>query len=448
MKKLWLGLFLVGMLAACGSPAEPAVEDVTGLQGESDALRQDAPSFADAQGISLEEAMERLTNQEGIGEIQPLLEADFPDTYAGLWIQHEPEYGVVIALTEGDISTVQPYIAGKPWEPVVEVRQVEHSLAELRAAQTAASQAAQELNIPVSTGSDIMNNRVEVMVGNPDLFQADLEAAGISLPDFVVILPNQADQPLPDTNRGVLETGTAAGDRTIYLPKQAPAADYMEALMEGTLVEEGGCLRVTSPGDEQGFLVLWPHDSQLQIEGESIEVLNGAGQPIARVGMLMRLGGGGTESSRAIERINEQIPGLSDSPCSGPYWISAPLETVEEQAKADIYQDPFSSGGRILALFIYQSRPAGGDELISGELMVDSQGCMHVGDYTILWPPNVYPREEPLRIVGDNEREIASVGDVIQIRGSEKSAQDYRFFENKIRCPAPYWGAAEVSLAE
>ena len=60
------------------------------------------------------------------------------------------------------------------------------------------------------------------------------------------------------------------------------------------------------------------------------------------------------------------------------YWIAGELETLAAQAIPDIYINPFSSDGRILAMFIYQSRPSVAKGTLSGELIVDDQGCMRV----------------------------------------------------------------------
>jgi len=329
-----LFLFLVSgfLLVACApstgapvtSPADATPTARTDLQSidMDDPLVQDATSFAEDQGITLEEALRRLEHQQTIGDIQPSLEADLPDTYGGLWIEHQPKYRIVIALTEGDESTVQPYIEGRPWAEFVEVLQVKYTLRELSDAQAAAAGAAKDINTVVSSGIDVMRNRVEIHVGNPDLFRADLAALGIELPEPVEILAIDAGQPLPETNQGVLITAETEDGRTIYLPKQPPTESSMAALMEGLLVEENGCLRVIEEGSRQGFLILWPFDSELSASTENIEVLNGTGQVIARVGESLRLDGGAMESPPSMSRFDEVIPGMPINDCPGPYWVA------------------------------------------------------------------------------------------------------------------------------
>jgi len=409
-----------------------------------DSLVRDAAALAESEGLDLEEAVRRMEFQATIGDIQPALMADLPETYAGLWVEHKPQYRIVISLTEGDRSTIQPYITGKAWADFVEVRLATYSLAELMADQAVASKVGGQLNLALSTALDVMGNRVELIVGNPQLFQADLAAAGLTLPESVAVIPINADEPPPGTNRGDLIEVQTAGEWTIYLPNQPPTASSMAALIEGQFIEVDGCLRVTDDDYETGFLVLWPSNTDIRIAENEVEVLNDAGQVVARTGESLRLGGGAIESSTAQASFDKLIPGLSQTDCSGPYWVAGKLETLVEQAVADLYVSPFSSDGRILAIFMEQSRPSQIEGKIAGELTVDGQGCMHVGDYVVFWPPGAYLREEPLRVFDAQGLLLGQVGGTVELRGSEKGSEDYRYFENKVNCPGPYWGVGEV----
>ena len=60
-----------------------------------------------------------------------------------------------------------------------------HTLGKLQADQAIASRAAESVKVPAITAVDIINNRVELIVGNPDLFLTDLAQAGIELPESV-----------------------------------------------------------------------------------------------------------------------------------------------------------------------------------------------------------------------------------------------------------------------
>ena len=145
-----------------------------------------------------------------------------------------------------------------------------------------------------------------------------------------------------------------------------------------------------------------------------------------------------------MSRFDELIPGLAQANCPGPYWVAGNVETLVEQAIPDIYVNPFSSNDHILAVFMQQSRPSDVEGTISGKLSVDSKGCLRVGDYAVFWPPGAYLRENPLRIFADRNTLIAQIGDTIELSGAEKQPQDYRYFDNKVSCSGPYWGAGEM----
>jgi hypothetical protein len=322
------------------------------------ALRRDSNAFVDDQGLPLDEATYRTRFEETIGEFQSLLMADLTDAYGGLWVEQHPEYRIVIALTEGDIDTIRPYLDGYEWADFVEVLPVNYTLEELRADQAITSQAADSVQMSAITAVDIVNNRVELIVGNPDLFLADLTQAGVQLPESVVVLASDPEGELPDTNRGVLLEAITPDDRVIYLPVQPPSGESMMALLEGTLVEVDGCLRIEDGHYADGWLVIWPFGSDIRVADDHIEVINEDGKAVARVGDQLRAGGGAIENTRGMESINEMIPGMPIEGCHGPYWAAAPLETMGEQSVPDIYFQPFSSGDQVLAWFVNQSGPS------------------------------------------------------------------------------------------
>jgi hypothetical protein len=248
------------------------------------ASSRDSTAFVDDQGLPLDEATYRMRFEETIGEFQSLLMADLTDTYGGLWVEQHPEYRIVIALTEGDIETIWPYLDGYEWADFVEVLPVNYTLEELRADQAMASQAADSVQVSAVTAVDIVNNRIELVVGNPDILLIDLTQAGVQLPESVVVLASDPEGELPGTNLGVLLEAITPDGRAIYLPVQPPSEDSMAALMEGKLVEVDGCLRIEDGHYADGWLMLWPFGSDIRVAEDRIEVVNEDGKPVARVG--------------------------------------------------------------------------------------------------------------------------------------------------------------------
>ena len=78
---------------------EPSMEGVP--EDVDPAWVQDSRMYAEQFCIGLAEAIRRLTLQESIGKLGAALEANEAATLGGLWIQHEPEFRVVVAFTVG-----------------------------------------------------------------------------------------------------------------------------------------------------------------------------------------------------------------------------------------------------------------------------------------------------------------------------------------------------------
>jgi hypothetical protein len=437
-------------LNACATIPPPQVQQPLAEEPTPEAaLRSDAAEYAEQFGVSQEEALRRFRVQDEAGELNAALQEGEPETFAGLWIQHEPDFRVVAAFTRDAEQTIQPYLEGKSWADLVEVRTFPYSLAELEAAQQQVMQASETLGVSSTSSISVTENRVVVEVGNPELFLDELQAAGLKLPETVNIVAMDPGN-ITSTLRGGVDTFERPDGEMIYFPRQAPTNAFMAALLQGTLaLDANGCLRVEGEGGSAP-LILWRHDFTLNIEGETIEVLDGAGEVVGRVGEDIRMGGG--------EASDQGIPGMPIEACPGPFWALGDIEPLEAQAVPDIFVDPLEilaadgNGTATQGTFLYQSKPAPEEEVLTGPLAVDQDGCLKVGEYTILWPPGVWPRQDPpplhfVRVEGDTETTVAALGEEVRLSGAERLPGDYRFFENKVRCAGPYWGAASVEPA-
>jgi hypothetical protein len=248
--------------------------------------------------------------------------------------------------------------------------------------------------------------------------------------ESVETLPDETIEPLQDTNQGTLVEVVTAEGRTLFLPKQPFTESTMGALIDGLLIEVNGCLRVNDDNYIEGFLIVWPYDTDIEIAGENVDLLNSNGQVVARVGEALRIAGVAMESPPSMARYDDLIPGLPIDGCPGPYWVAGELETLASQAVPDIYVDPFTSDGRLLAFFIHQSRPARNEGSLSGTLLVNDQGCIQVEGNTILWPPGVYLREDPLstvvkRRLPTSEKRSGLVGPRRALRNTGTSATTF-----------------------
>ncbi len=159
---------------------------------ENDALRMDAQYYARDFGVSVEEAVCRLALQGEVGPLGPALRSGEPDTYGGLWIHHEPDFGVTVLFTENPEATLAPYVVDHPLEGIIKARKAEASLRYLEQAQQRAHALANSTGITVESGINVPENRVELYVIDVRGLTRALKDAGSRLPDHVKII--QVDQ--------------------------------------------------------------------------------------------------------------------------------------------------------------------------------------------------------------------------------------------------------------
>ena len=93
---------------------------------------------------------------------------------------------------------------------------------------------------------------------------------------------------------------------------------FPEALMSGTVVELDGCIRVRSDAGSRGHLLVWQPDHRIQRNGERIEIVDGSGKVLARVGEQIRIGGGEMPRAAVEKALKAPLPPA----CTGPYWMA------------------------------------------------------------------------------------------------------------------------------
>ncbi|MCU0523095.1 MAG: hypothetical protein MUF84_20710 [Anaerolineae bacterium] len=314
-------IVLLGMLvlmAGCAraTPIPPEV---------GEALLMDAAAYAADQGIPVEEAVRRLSLQPLIGDLQARLSEDEAGVFGGLWIQHEPEYRVVVQVTRGERRIFRRYVEGSVLEDVVAMRTVGATLAELENAQAATMKLLREAGSAADTGLNVQENCVAVYVADEAALNAKLATAGASLSDTVCVVPvgPYAQAPALDVPAGVA------------FPRQDPPEGMfaeMMALLIGRLTEEDGCLRVGAD-EGSGVLVIWPYDHTVTLEADGkIAIRDGSGTVVARMGDLVRMGGGESSSIQS-ESVRA---GLGS--CEGPYWFAA--RGIEGMSLESLLEDP------------------------------------------------------------------------------------------------------------
>lgn len=155
--------------------------------GESSLIR-DAKVYASDLDVDLDTAIYRLKLQEIAGELDAELATKEADIYAGLWIQHTSPFRIITQFTQSGEETIRPYVEGGPLDGVIEVQTANISLAELKAAQVAADRNIRNIKIPVESGINVFENRVELYVVERSQFDSTLQEVRIELPEYVKVI--------------------------------------------------------------------------------------------------------------------------------------------------------------------------------------------------------------------------------------------------------------------
>ncbi|MBT4512074.1 MAG: hypothetical protein HOC20_07705 [Chloroflexi bacterium] len=145
-----------------GIDVDEAIQAMSNPANGDDALMRDAKCYAKDWGISIDEALKQLELQDTIGELGAKLTEQESDTFGGLWIQHIPEYRIVVQFTDNGEKTLQPYIENGPLIDSVEVRTVDTSLKDLKAIQRATITAVQDMRIPFESALVVSKNTIEL----------------------------------------------------------------------------------------------------------------------------------------------------------------------------------------------------------------------------------------------------------------------------------------------
>ena len=162
---------------------------------DKDPLLQDAQEYASDTGVNIDEALSRFQLQDIAGELDAELSTKEVETFAGLWIEHTPEFRVIVQFTQDGEETIKPYLKQHTeLANIVEVRTANVSLANLQRAQANASHSVRASGIPADSGINVYNNSVELYVVKVDRSRFDnaLQRGEIQLPDNVRVITVEA----------------------------------------------------------------------------------------------------------------------------------------------------------------------------------------------------------------------------------------------------------------
>jgi hypothetical protein len=147
--------------------AAPSASVGAAAAGEPDALRADAESYAAQFGVSVDEALSRLRLQQSIGALNARLQAEHPETFAGLTIEHQPQFAVVARFTRGGEAALQSAIHEPALAALVRQEHAPVPLRRLQARLESAFGRVRARGIPAAGGLNLRQNRPEIYVLAP-----------------------------------------------------------------------------------------------------------------------------------------------------------------------------------------------------------------------------------------------------------------------------------------
>ncbi len=209
---------------------------------------------------------------DSIGLLAQTLHEREGDTFAGLWIQHRPTYGVAVAFTRDAAATLAKYTSDPLYVPV---DRPGPSLTQLRAAQEQLMRDLDALGITWFTmGGDESSGKIEVRLGqSADPIREAAARGEIDLPDFVVF---EEPDPFPIAAPPVPPDDV----RVRGFPQFAYRTDGMARTLVGVpdvparLELRDGCLWLLPEGEEPGIAV-WEQSVALDLtDPEKVTVMN------------------------------------------------------------------------------------------------------------------------------------------------------------------------------
>jgi len=116
--------------------------------------------YADTYRTSTEEATQRIAASRDAGRLQQRIATENPETFAGLYIEHSPEFQIVVLFTKDPERNLARYTQSRLYSARVAPR----SLETIRSAQEEVGEQLSRSEIRFESGIDIRRSEVELRV--------------------------------------------------------------------------------------------------------------------------------------------------------------------------------------------------------------------------------------------------------------------------------------------
>ena len=417
-------LILTGMVS-CGEVETEQTEPGGVLQTEQeeeDAVRRDAEVYAEYEGVSVDEAVRRFELIDDAGPLQTEIVKN-EESYAGSWIQHQPEYKFVFAFTENGEEIIRKYVKeDSPLAGLIELRTFEVSYRDLKKAQEEMMQLLKEVNLDFfcPTSIDIKENTAIVYVSDIKLFNEILDEAGVVLPPHVT--PEVTYEPLEEVH---FELNPL--DPPINFPQLKMRGGEALSSIARVLVLKDGYLRFDD------IIIIWQPDYFLNDNNGTIEVLDREGKMVAREGKEVYMTCGGLST---VEEANKYLKESLPDNLEGPFIVQGHGTRLNLNFSSELFSIEITSyQGH--DFYTFNKKPGidemtGCSELLTGKLQT-SYSEQHFRRYpvfivdmngydmecAVIWPAEYEARmrDDTFEIVDSSGNVLVRDGKTIKIEG-------------------------------
>ena len=147
----------IALMGACdrlpSEAAPPAAPSEARAESVIDGIEQDAAAYASTYGVSPQEGARRLHLQDAVNALNARLTEEQAGTFAGLSIEHTPEFQVVARFTRKGQETLQPYLS-PALAQVVRVEPARFTLQQLERRLEASYNRVRRAGIQSAAGTD------------------------------------------------------------------------------------------------------------------------------------------------------------------------------------------------------------------------------------------------------------------------------------------------------
>ncbi|MXP15708.1 hypothetical protein GRI44_13210 [Altererythrobacter confluentis] len=303
MKRLLIAASLIVLVSAASATAQDerplsetcpdlTAEEIEAIENYQGQFSENA-WYARAYCVSVEEAERRMEIQNrgaigprtepgpaplppapdaDLGTLQATLREKEADTFAGLWIQHEPTYGVAVAFTRNAAATLGRYTSDPLFTPV---ERSGPTLIELRATQDRIVKDLIRLGFAWNgAGASEITGKVEIDLAQSAGPIREAAARGeIDIPDYVVF---KEPAPFP-----IAAPPVPSGDtRVRSFPQFARRTDGGISTLVGVpdvparLTLRDGCLWLEPEGEEPKIAVWEQHEAIDLTDPERVAIMN------------------------------------------------------------------------------------------------------------------------------------------------------------------------------